>query len=231
MKTKWLYKMNFLKIIYLGFFLILGGCTKMFEEEQNLYFNFRVEENTKLPNLNVNLYTYDSESGSKWYGLVKKQTVIKKGQYLEQELKSINSDWHALYIYNGDSSKFMYDDHIFRGAIYHLTYIFKIDGLLTQSRITRSEHGGDDEFFMKYKELEDAEQKGFNYYNPIDARYEINDIQPDNLNTLKKMTFDELKNVDKILAKDIFKLNQLTLEQKKALAEIHQHKQFKIPVD
>ncbi|MFW2074226.1 hypothetical protein ACG9Y7_12435 [Acinetobacter gerneri] len=78
MKTKWLYKMNFLKIIYLGFFLILGGCTKMFEEEQNLYFNFRVEENTKLPNLNVNLYTYDSESGSKWYGLVKKQTVIKK---------------------------------------------------------------------------------------------------------------------------------------------------------
>mgnify|MGYP000617910512 CR=1 FL=1 len=39
---------------------------------------------------------------------------------------------------------------------------------------------------MKYKELEDAEQKGFNYYNPIDARYEINDIQPDNLNTLKK---------------------------------------------
>ncbi|ENV31779.1 hypothetical protein L289_1365 [Acinetobacter gerneri DSM 14967 = CIP 107464 = MTCC 9824] len=45
------------------------------------------------------------------------------------------------------------------------------------------------------------------------------------------MTFDELKNVDKILAKDIFKLNQLTLEQKKALAEIHQHKQFKIPVD
>ena len=68
--------------------IFLLGCSEDIKESTRL--NFNVEDQASSENLNINLYTYKNYLNSRWYGLVKKETIINQGKLVKNS--SLNSD-------------------------------------------------------------------------------------------------------------------------------------------
>jgi len=79
---------------------------------------------------------------------------------------------------------------------------------------------------LYYKKFENSGVKKFIYYDPNKAKFELTQLEPDTIAILESMTFEELLETDKLLNKDILKLKNISMSQKKKLIEVHSMKKF-----
>lgn len=207
------------------FGVLIVGYYSIFYVRENSKFIFKVDPKSDLKNLNVNLYTYKYSSGSKWYVLVKKETVIKEGH----PINSFNYrglDYHFIEVFLDDQKKEMLNDHVYKKANYEFNYYFSSEGISSNLKVKNSDYAVDNHNFRKYLVLNPSKNLRFAYYDPTTAKFEPKQLNDSSLNELKMMSFEALKNTDKILEKDILKLSQLSMGQRKKLIEIHKTKKF-----
>lgn len=208
---------SFKKTFFSFIFLLLStGCSIDRQESNQLFFN--IESTQDLADLNVNLYLYKNNFNSKWYDLVKKETIIQKGKLLKKSAIDSNIFYYDLYIYNSNFKKVHTTENIIKNSIVDHYYSFSAEyfkfNILKNKEIFSSGT-------LNYKSFKESSINKFIYYDPNAARFELTELSEDSLNILNSMTFEELLGTDKLLNKDIMKLRNLSLTQKKKLIEIH----------
>lgn len=208
---------SFKKTFFSFIFLLLStGCSIDRQESNQLFFN--IESTQNLADLNVNLYLYKNNFNSKWYDLVKKETIIQKGKLLKKSAIDSNIFYYDLYIYNSNFKKVHTTENIIKNSIVDHYYSFSAEyfkfNILKNKEIFSSGT-------LNYKSFKESSINKFIYYDPNAARFELTELSEDSLNILNSMTFEELLGTDKLLNKDIMKLRNLSLTQKKKLIEIH----------
>ena len=169
------------------------------------------------------MVSFKKKFNSKWYDLVKKETIIQKGKLLKNSTTDSNIFYYNLYIYTSNFKKVHSTENIIKNSIVDHHYSFSAEDL--KFKILKNE-----EIFssgtLYYKNLKDSAVNKFIYYPPNVARFELTELSEDTFNILNSMTFEEILETDKLLNKDIMKLRNLSLNQKKKLIEIHNLKKF-----
>jgi hypothetical protein len=171
-----------------------------------------------------------SDAPSEWYSYYKTITVIDKGMILSD----FGSRYVLAYQIEGMSKlKQLYynsqllDNTFARKEDFKINYIFGSDFIrATENPTIDFSQNTETE---KYSKLE--KHIDLKYYNPKTTKYQITEITEESLLFLKTKSFDELKVVSKIKSKDIFKLNQLTYNEKIELVKIHNAKYFNKPME
>lgn len=203
--------------------MLSTGCSIDRQESNQLFFN--IESTQDLADLNVNLYLYKNTFNSKWYDLVKKETIIQKGKLLKKSAIDSNIFYYDLYIYTSNLKKVHTTENIIKNSIVDHYYSFSAENfkfnILKNKEIFSSGT-------LNYKSFKESSINKFIYYDPNAARFELTELSEDSLNILNSMTFEELLGTDKLLNKDIMKLRNLSLTQKKKLIEIHNLKKIEI---
>lgn len=199
------------------------GCNNMFESEKKIKYIFKVDNDQTL--LNVNLYLYKYDSGSKWYSIVKKKTVIEGGKVISP-INDGDADYHKIEVYLPNIKKEILTDHIYIDSDYIFEFTFNSNGIDTLTKVNGGGHHIENKNFQSYQDINKNITHDFIHYNSIGINYELNNIKESLFDELKAMSFEDLKETDKILSKDIMKLNNLSFDQKKQLIEIHKLKKF-----
>lgn len=195
----------------------------MLDSEKKIKYIFRVDNNENLSKLNVNIYLYKYDSGSKWYSLVKKKTVIEHGKVISSIINDKNVDYHRIELHLANIKKEITTDHIYLNSDYIFYFTFNSTGINTLTKVNGGGHNVENKSFKPYLAINENITHDFIHYN---SSYEPDNIKEPLLNELKAMNFEDLKKTDKILHQDIMKLDQLSLNQKKQLIEIHTLKKF-----
>lgn len=209
------------KIIFLIFFIFFLGCSQDMQESTHL--NFSVENKGILKDLNVNLFTYKKDFNSKWYALVKKETIINQGNLIKNTSVDSNVFYYEFYVFNNNFNKIYYTENIIKDSAVENDYSFAEDHL--KFKVYKNKELFSDGI-LYYKKFENSGVKKFIYYDPNKAKFELTQLEPDTIATLESMTFEELLETDKLLNKDILKLKNISMNEKKKLIEVHSLKKF-----
>lgn len=209
------------KIIFLIFFIFFLGCSQDMQESTHL--NFSIENKESLKDLNVNLFTYRKDFNSKWYCLVKKETIVNQGDLIKKTSINSNVFYYEFYVFNTNFNKMYYTENIIKDNVVENDYSFAEDHL--KFKVYRNKELFSDGI-LYYKKFENSGVKKFIYYDPNKAKFELTQLEPDTIATLESMTFEELLETDKLLNKDILKLKNISMSQKKKLIEAHNMKKF-----
>lgn len=201
-----------------------------FQETNKVNLSFHISPNSHLNDLRVNIFIMKSDTPSEWYSYYKTITVIDKGMILSD----FESKYVLAYQIEGMSKlKQLYynsqllDNSFARKEDFKINYIFGSNFIKATENPTIDFNQNTET--EKYSKLEkDIDLK---YYNPKTTKYQISEITEESLLFLKTKSFDELKIVSKIKSKDIFKLNQLTYNEKIELVKIHNAKNFNQPME
>ncbi|MDV2441847.1 hypothetical protein QR665_20725 [Acinetobacter gerneri] len=201
-----------------------------FQETNKVNLSFYISPNSHLNDLRVNVFIMKSDAPSEWYSYYKTITVIDKGMILSD----FRSRYVLAYQIEGMSKlKQLYynsqllDNAFARKEDFKINYIFGSDFIrATENTTIDFSQNPETE---KYSKLE--KNIDLKYYNPKTTKYQITEITEESLLFLKTKSFDELKVVSKIKSKDIFKLNQLTYNEKIELVKIHNTKYFNKPME
>lgn len=115
------------KIIFLIFFIFFLGCSQDMQESTHL--NFSIENKESLKDLNVNLFTYRKDFNSKWYGLVKKETIVNQGDLIKKTSINSNVFYYEFYVFNTNFNKMYYTENIIKDSVVENNYSFAEDHL------------------------------------------------------------------------------------------------------
>lgn len=218
-------------LIFIG---ILGYKIMMNMKETNeIEINFNVVDSNDLNDLRVNLYVMRADRPSEWYGYYKYVTVIDKGKVLIK----FKSKYVVAYEINGHSTlkNYYFDtgilDNVFtRKEDFYINYFFTKKNVGTSSNSIFNIK--QDQVITEYSNLNEASNVSeLEFHDPRTTGYQISDISEEDIFFLETKSFNELKNVEKIQAKDIFKLDHLTYEEKLELVKIHDQKKFDKPLE
>jgi len=205
--------------ILITFFL---GCSPAMKESTNLHFS--VNEKINLNDLNVNLYMYKKNSGSKWYGLLKKETIISNGKLIKSSVSDSDISYYEIYVFTPYSVKMDLTDNIFKDSLMEYFYSFSLDHM--DFKINKNKILLSDGTLYYTKDFKNSLVHNFTFYDSNTENFKLMDLGPDTLSYIDSLTFSELLETDKILTKDILKLKNLSLSQKKQLIEVHKMKKF-----
>lgn len=216
---------NFIFCIVSTVMILSSGCNHISESDKKIKYVFKVDQDENLSNLNVNLYLYKYDSGSKWYSLVKKKTVIENGQVISPIIDA-DADHHSIEVYLPNIRKELTTNHIYTGSDYIFDYTFNSTGINALSKVSGGGHNVENKNFKPYLDIPKNIPHDFMHYNAENTTYEPDNIKESLINELKTMSFEELKTTDKIFDKDLMKLNHLSFEEKQQLIKIHQVKKL-----
>lgn len=201
--------------------IFLLGCSEDIKESTRL--NFNVEDQASSENLNINLYTYKNYLNSRWYGLVKKETIVNQGKLVKNSSLNSNIFYYEFYIFTPEFNKIQHTENIFKDINVENDYVFAKDHL--SFKVYKNKELFSDGI-LYYKNFENSGVKKFTYYDPNKAKFELTQLEPETIATLESMTFEELLETDKLLNKDILKLKNISMNEKKKLIEVHSLKKF-----
>ena len=200
------------------------GCSPTMKESTNL--NFSLNNGIIINNLDVNIYIYKKKSGSKWYGLLKKLTIVHNGKLLIKNINISDVSYYEIYVFTPNFVKVDSTDNIFKDNLMDFYYSFSTDHI-------DFEINKDNKLLSKgklyyEKDFKNSSVNKFIFYDSNNQKFDLTELGPDTLNYLDSMTFEELIETDKLLSKDILKLKKLSFAQKKQLIEAHKIKKFDI---
>lgn len=206
------------------------------QETNEIQLNFKSDESLK--GLRVNLVVYKNDMPSTSYGYKKTITVIDQGKVLAnfKERYILRYELEAVDTMNNHYFDNAFEDNVYaRLADYEEKYYFKRDQVNYKSIVKNgflNINNDTAEGYMKYSDLNNMTKNAtLAFYDPRTTKYEITDMSKDQLEWLQRKTFDQLINEEKILEKDIHKLNQLTTKEKFELIKAHSVKKFKPPIE
>lgn len=211
-------------LIFLISFVFFLGCSHAMKASTNLYFSMK--DNVNLDDLSVNLYLYKRDSGSKWYGLVKKETIIDHGKLIKSKVSYSNVSYYEIQIFTQSFVKVDLTDNIFKDSFMEYYYSFSKDFM--DFKVDNNQDSLSKGTLFYRKDLKDSMISKFTFYDANKEKFELTNLGPETLGYLDSMTFKELMETDKLLSKDILKLKKISLIQKKQLIEIHNLKKFEI---
>ena len=205
--------------ILLLFFL---GCSQHMDKSTNL--SFSIENDIKLNDLSVNIYLYKENSGSRWYGLAKKETIIDHGKLVKNKVNYSDISHYEIFVFTNNFSKVDLTDNIFKDDFMEYSYSFSNDFMTF--KINKNKNLLSSGTLYYAKDLKDSMVNKFIFYDTNNEKFELTELGPETLNYLDSMSFEELLETDKLLSKDILKLKKLSLVQKKQLIEANKIKKF-----
>ena len=198
------------------------GCSQHMNKSTNL--SFSIENNTNWNELSVNIYLYKANSGSRWYGLVKKETIIDHGKLVKSKVNYSDISHYEIFVFTNNFSKVDLTDNIFKDDFMEYYYSFSKDFM--NFEINKNNNLLSNGTLYYGKDLKDSMVNKFIFYDANKEKFELTSLGPETLNYLDTMTFEELVETDKLLSKDILKLKKLSFTQKKQLIEAHKIKKF-----
>lgn len=156
------------KIIFMIFFIFFLGCSQDMQESTHL--NFNIENKESLKDLNVNLFTYKKYFNSKWYGLVKKETIVNQGNLIKNTSINSNVFYCEFYVFNTNFNKMYYAENIIKDSVVENGYFFAEDHL--KFKVYKNKELFSDGI-LYYKKFENSGVKKFIYYDPNKAKFEL----------------------------------------------------------
>lgn len=203
-------------------FICFLGCTHTMKE--SIHLSFSLNNDVNLDDLSVNLYLYKRNSGSKWYGLVKKETILDHGKLIKSQDNYSDISYYEIYIFTPNAVKVGLTDNIFKNNLMDYHYSFSKNFM--NFKIHKNNELFNTGVISYQKDLKESKISKFIFYDAKKEKFELTHLGPDTLDYLDSMTFKELMETDKILSKDILKLKKISFAQKKQLIEIHNMKKF-----
>lgn len=191
--------------------------------KESTHLTFSLENKESLKDLNVNLFTYKKDFNSKWYGLVKKETIVNQGDLIKNTSINSNVFYYEFYVFNTNFNKMYCTENIIKDSVVENGYSFAEDHL--KFKVYKNKELFSDGI-LYYKKFENSGVKKFIYYDTNKAKFELTQLEPDTIATLESMAFEELLETDKLLNKDILKLKNISMNEKKKLIEVHSMKKF-----
>ena len=155
--------------------------------------------------------------------MVKKETIVNQGDLIKNTSINSNVFYYEFYVFNTNFTKMYYAENIIKDSVVENGYFFAEDHL--KFKVYKNKELFSDGI-LYYKKFENSGVKKFIYYDPNKAKFELTQLEPDTIATLESMTFEELLETDKLLNKDILKLKNISMSQKKKLIEVHSMKKF-----
>lgn len=155
--------------------------------------------------------------------MVKKETIVNQGDLIKKTSINSNVFYYEFYVFNTNFTKMYYAENIIKDSVVENGYFFAEDHL--KFKVYKNKELFSDGI-LYYKKFENSGVKKFIYYDPNKAKFELTQLEPDTIAILESMTFEELLETDKLLNKDILKLKNISMSQKKKLIEVHSMKKF-----
>ncbi|WP_327857972.1 hypothetical protein [Acinetobacter guillouiae] len=155
--------------------------------------------------------------------MVKKETIVNQGDLIKNTSINSNVFYCEFYVFNTNFNKMYYAENIIKDSVVENGYFFAEDHL--KFKVYKNKELFSDGI-LYYKKFENSGVKKFIYYDPNKAKFELTQLEPDTIAILESMTFEELLETDKLLNKDILKLKNMSMSQKKKLIEVHSMKKF-----
>lgn len=155
--------------------------------------------------------------------MVKKETIVNQGDLIKNTSINSNVFYYEFYVFNTNFTKMYYAENIIKDSVVENGYFFAEDHL--KFKFYKNKELFSDGI-LYYKKIENSGVKKFIYYDPNKAKFELTQLEPDTIAILESMTFEELLETDKLLNKDILKLKNISMSQKKKLIEVHSMKKF-----
>lgn len=205
-------------------FIFFLGFSQTMKDPTILYFS--IKDKINLDNLSVNIYLYKRNSGSKWYGLIKKETIINHGQLIKSTASYSDISYYEIQVFTKDFIKVDFTDNIFKDSL--MEYHYSFSKVKMDFKINKNKESFSSGSLYYKKDFKDSTIQKFTFYDASKEKFELTDLGPDTLAYLDSMTFKELLETDKLLNKDILKLKKLSFSQKKQLIEAHSSKNFEI---